>query len=109
MESGVGALDLFKVARLDFELPDEGRFPCLRIARQAAMAGGSAPAMLNASNEVAVGAFLSGRAGFTQIAEINADVINQLEVTPVDTLEAVLAADARARVAAESWLRLHAV
>lgn len=109
MDSGAATLDLFEVARLDFEPPDESRFPCLALARHAALAGGSAPAMLNASNEVAVGAFLSGQAGFTQIAEITADVLNHLEVTPVDTLEAVLAADARARVAAESWLRLHAV
>jgi 1-deoxy-D-xylulose-5-phosphate reductoisomerase len=60
IDSGVAPLDLFAIARLDFQAPDEQRFPCLRLARQAAEAGNSAPAMLNAANEVAVAAFLDG-------------------------------------------------
>ncbi len=61
VDSGVAPLDLFRIGQLDFQAPDEERFPCLRLARQAAEAGGSAPAMLNAANEVAVAAFLDGR------------------------------------------------
>ena len=58
IETGVAPLDMFKVARLDFEEPDLKRFPCLRLAYQALATGGSAPAMLNAANEVAVESFL---------------------------------------------------
>ncbi|MFO6383441.1 1-deoxy-D-xylulose-5-phosphate reductoisomerase, partial [Pseudomonas aeruginosa] len=58
IDSGVSPLDMFAVGRLDFQRPDEQRFPCLRLASQAAETGGSAPAMLNAANEVAVAAFL---------------------------------------------------
>lgn len=54
IDAGVSALDLFRIARLDFQAPDEQRFPCLRLARQAAEQGGTAPALLNAANEVAV-------------------------------------------------------
>jgi 1-deoxy-D-xylulose-5-phosphate reductoisomerase len=104
MESGVGALDLLKVARLDFEAPDEERFPCLRLARQAATAGGSAPAILNAANEIAVQAFLSGRIAFTQISEIIDSTLNSVAEVPVVTLEHVLEADAMARREANKWV-----
>lgn len=104
MESGVSALDLLKVARLDFEPPDEERFPCLRLARQAATAGGSAPVILNAANEVAVQAFLTGRTAFTQIAAIIDGTLNSLAEVPVVTLEQVLDADATARREASKWV-----
>jgi len=104
IESGVAPLDLFAVARLDFQRPDEQRFPCLRLAREAAMAGNSAPAMLNAANEVAVAAFLEGRIRYPQIACVIEDVLNAEPVIAVDELEAVFAADARARILAEQWL-----
>ena len=104
IDSGVAPLDLFAVARLDFQRPDEQRFPCLRLAREAAMAGNSAPAMLNAANEVAVAAFLDGRIRYPQIARIIEDVLNSEPVVAVDELEAVFAADGKARVLAEQWL-----
>lgn len=104
IEAGVEALDLFQVARLDFEAPDEVAFPCLRLAREAMAAGGTAPAVLNAANEVAVEAFLAGRLGFTGIAELVARVRDAEPVEAVRDLETVLEADARARRAAASWL-----
>lgn len=104
IDSGVAPLDLFSVARLDFQRPDEQRFPCLRLAREAAAAGHSAPAMLNAANEVAVAAFLGGRIRYPQIAQLIEDVLNKEPVVAVDELEAVFAADAKARVSAEQWL-----
>lgn len=104
IDSGVAPLDLFAVARLDFQRPDEQRFPCLRLAREAAMAGNSAPAMLNAANEVVVAAFLDGRIRYPQIARIIEDVLNSEPVVAVDELEAVFAADSKARMLAEQWL-----
>ncbi len=108
IDSGVAPLDLFAVARLDFQAPDESRFPCLRLARDAAEAGGSAPALLNAANEVAVQAFLQRRIRFPQIAELIGEVLNLAPVVVVDSLEVVLEADARARQLAEHWLQRHA-
>lgn len=70
MASPCQPLDLAAIARLDFEAPDEARFPALRLARQAGEAGGGAPATLNAANEVAVAAFLAGRIGFLDISLI---------------------------------------
>jgi 1-deoxy-D-xylulose-5-phosphate reductoisomerase len=107
IESGVPPLDLFAVARLDFEAPDELRFPCLRLARQAAEAGNSAPAMLNAANEVAVAAFLDGRVRYPEIASIIEDTLNLEPVVVLDDLDAVFTADAKARVLAEQWLSRH--
>ncbi|WP_044414467.1 1-deoxy-D-xylulose-5-phosphate reductoisomerase [Pseudomonas sp. FeS53a] len=104
VDSGVAPLDLFRVGRLDFQEPDEGRFPCLRLARQAAEAGGSAPAMLNAANEVAVAAFLGRRIRFTEIASIIDQVLNREAALAVESLDAVVEADARARAAAQQWL-----
>lgn len=104
VDSGVAPLDLFRVGRLDFQEPDEGRFPCLRLARQAAEAGGSAPAMLNAANEIAVAAFLKRRIRFTEIASIIDQVLNREAALAVESLDAVVEADARARAAAQQWL-----
>jgi 1-deoxy-D-xylulose-5-phosphate reductoisomerase len=104
VDSGVAPLDLFAIARLDFEAPDEQRFPCLRLARQAAEAGDSAPAMLNAANEIAVAAFLERRIRYPQIARMIEDVLNQEPVVALDTLDTVFAADARARDLAQQWL-----
>ncbi|AZC29184.1 1-deoxy-D-xylulose-5-phosphate reductoisomerase [Pseudomonas chlororaphis] len=104
IDSGVPPLDLFAVARLDFQAPDEERFPCLRLARQAAEAGNSAPAMLNAANEVAVAAFLERRIRYPEIASIIEEVLSLEPVVAVDELSAVFAADAKARALAEQWL-----
>jgi len=107
IDSGVLPLDLFAIARLDFLPPDEQRFPCLRLARQAAEAGGTAPAVLNAANEVAVAAFLERRICFPEIASMIDAVLNAQPAVPVDSLDAVLAADASTRVQAEHWLSHH--
>ena len=109
IDSGVAPLDLFAIARLDFEAPDEQRFPCLRLTREAAEAGNSAPAMLNAANEVAVEAFLQRRIRFPQIPSIIEHVLNQETVVAVPTLEAVFDADQRARSLAGHWLDRHGV
>ena len=108
IDSGVAPLDLFAVARLDFEAPDEQRFPCLRLARQAAEAGNSAPAMLNAANEVAVAAFLDGRIRFPQIPSIIEEVLSLEPIVAVEDLGAVFEADAKARALAEQWLNRNA-
>ncbi|AXK55902.1 MULTISPECIES: 1-deoxy-D-xylulose-5-phosphate reductoisomerase [Pseudomonas] len=105
IDSGVAPLDLFAIARLDFQAPDEQRFPCLRLARQAAEAGGSAPAMLNAANEVAVSAFLDRRIRYPEIASIIDEVLLLEPVVAVNELDAVFAADAKARSLAEQWLQ----
>ncbi|PRY70853.1 1-deoxy-D-xylulose 5-phosphate reductoisomerase [Halomonas ventosae] len=104
IDAGVEALDLFRVARLDFEPADEVAFPCLRLAREAMAAGGTAPAVLNAANEVAVEAFLAGRLGFTEIDELVARVRDERPVAPAGDLETILEADALARQAAHAWL-----
>ncbi|ROL74673.1 1-deoxy-D-xylulose-5-phosphate reductoisomerase [Pseudomonas vranovensis] len=107
IDSGVAPLDLFAVARLDFKAPDEQRFPCLRLAREAAEAGNSAPAMLNAANEVAVEAFLQRRIRFPEIASMIEQVLDQEPVVAVESLDAVFAADQRARQLAGQWLAHH--
>lgn len=104
IDSGVSPLDLFAIGRLDFERPDEQRFPCLRLAREAVQAGGSAPAMLNAANEVAVEAFLQRRIRFTDIARMIESVLNALPVRAVEALDTVFEADTRARELAGQWL-----
>ena len=95
--SGVGGLDLLRHPRLEFEAPDTDAFPCLRLAWEAMAAGGTAPAVLNAANEVAVSAFLQGRIGFLSIPALVEDALAALPATPVDSLDALLAADAQAR------------
>jgi 1-deoxy-D-xylulose-5-phosphate reductoisomerase len=100
MATPMAPLDLVRVGRLDFEAPDPVRFPALRLAREALAAGGAAPAILNAANEIAVAAFLDGRVGFLEIAAIVADTMARYQPDAPDTLEAVLAVDAEARVVA---------
>ena len=84
--SGVESLDLVAAARLDFEAPDLERFPALRLARSAAEAGGTSPAVLNAANEVAVAAFLDGRLGFPGIPAIIEAVLDRHQCRQVDDL-----------------------
>jgi 1-deoxy-D-xylulose-5-phosphate reductoisomerase len=95
--SGVQSLDLSLVGRLDFEPPDHARFPSLGLARAAARAGGTAPAILNAANEVAVRAFLEQRLNFTGICTVIDKVLQRLDARPVRALGDVLDADADAR------------
>ena len=110
IESGVSALDLFKIARLDFEAPDTRRFPCIALAYEALRAGGSAPAVLNAANEIAVGAFLDLQLPFQAIASVIEHTLAAIPLGAVETLEQVLAADAMARqIAQEQVMRSHAI
>jgi len=97
VNSGVQSLDMGQIGRLDFEPPDHVRFPSLGLARAAARAGGTAPALLNAANEVAVQAFLDRRLNFTGIATVIDKVLQRLDCCPVRVLGDVLDADAAAR------------
>jgi 1-deoxy-D-xylulose-5-phosphate reductoisomerase len=107
--SGVQSLDLAAAARLDFEAPDLARFPALRLARSVAEAGGTAPAVLNAANEVAVAGFLGGRLGFLGIPRLIEAVLARHDNGPADGLAAVLEADRWARELAEAMLAETAV
>jgi 1-deoxy-D-xylulose-5-phosphate reductoisomerase len=100
VESGARRLDLGAIGSLSFERPNHERFPCLPLAYLALRAGGTAPALLNAANEVAVEAFLAGRVRFTAIAEIIDETLQRLPGGPAQDLQAVIDADARARAAA---------
>ena len=97
ISSGVQSLNMCEVGRLDFESPDHARFPSLGLARDAARSGGTAPAVLNAANEIAVQAFLDQRLNFTGIATVIDRVLQRLDSTPVKALGDVLDADAAAR------------
>lgn len=98
--SGVAQLDLTEMAALQFFKPDFDRFPCLALAFDALRAGGTAPALLNAANEVAVDAFLARRIGFRDIDRVVARTLDAVAHGPAPSIEAVLAQDARAREAA---------
>jgi 1-deoxy-D-xylulose-5-phosphate reductoisomerase len=104
IDAGVAPLDLFKIATLNFAAPDFERFPCLALAYQALRSGGTAPAVLNAANEVAVDAFLNHKISFLDIPRLIKDVLEQHVCRDVNTLEDVLQADAAARIAAQEWL-----
>ncbi|MCA0304763.1 MAG: 1-deoxy-D-xylulose-5-phosphate reductoisomerase [Proteobacteria bacterium] len=104
MESPAARLDFHALAALTFERPDSGRFPALRLAREALVTGGAAPIILNAANEAAVAAFLARRIGFLDIARIVEDVIDGWDGAgrPVAGLQDVHAVDVEARVRAEA-------
>lgn len=97
---GLRPLDLAEVGQLTFERPDEDAFRCLALAREAGRAGGTAPCVLNAANEVAVHAFLGGRVGFLDIAAIVEATLDRVETGPVPAFDALYAADRAARDAA---------
>ncbi|MBY4897990.1 1-deoxy-D-xylulose-5-phosphate reductoisomerase [Cupriavidus sp. AU9028] len=97
VDAGVSALDLALAGTLTFETPDLTRFPCLALAFDALRAGGIAPAVLNAANEVAVERFLQGAIRFTDIAGIVARVLERSPAQPADSLDTVLEADRHAR------------
>ncbi len=99
-ESGARALDLAAIGQLSFERPDARRFPCLGLAYAALRSGGTAPAILNAANEIAVAAFLARRIRFSDIFMVIEATLSGVACTPADDLDAVLAADAAARAAA---------
>ena len=100
--SGAQPLDLASIRHLSFEKPDLARFPCLSLASAALRSGGTAPAVLNAANEVAVEAFLAGRLPFTGIPGVIAGTLDSVPARAADDLAAVMAADAHARRAASA-------
>ncbi len=102
--AGVRPLDLFDVARLDFEPPDLGRFPCLRLACEVAKQGGTATTILNAANEVAVAAFLEGTIRFTHLPKIIEQTLEAVSSTAAQTLAEILSADELARQAATRYI-----
>jgi len=102
--SGVASLDIIATARLDFEAPDYDRFPCLRLAQEAAAEGGTAPAILNAANEVAVDAFLDQKIRFTQIPGVIGHTLESLNSIEPRDLAAVQEADREARRVADSLI-----
>lgn len=104
IESGVRQLDLCDLARLDFAAPDHARFPCLALAEAAARAGGTAPAILNAANEMAVNAFLEHRIRFTQIPGIIEQALANVPASGDTGLVAALDADRQARDSAEHFI-----
>ncbi|HQV40582.1 MAG TPA: 1-deoxy-D-xylulose-5-phosphate reductoisomerase [Moraxellaceae bacterium] len=95
--AGVPALELFATGSLNFEAPDETRFPCLRLAREAICAGGTAPTVLNAANEIAVTAFLDGRLRFMDIPALIERTLTELPMMAADELATILEADRTAR------------
>lgn len=101
LTSGVSSLDLLQTARLDFAAPDKVRFPCLRLAYEALEAGGTAPAILNAANEVAVEAFLADQIGFLDIPKIIEEVLSVATIEPVESIEQLVFVDNAARTAAQ--------
>lgn len=105
IESGVAPLDLFKIAQLDFYQPDHVRFPCLRLAQQAMVTKGTAPAILNASNEVAVAAFLQGKIKFTEIVQLIEYVLDKQPVVQASSLEVILHEDEVARNSSHNYLK----
>jgi 1-deoxy-D-xylulose-5-phosphate reductoisomerase len=100
----VARLDLIAAGSLTFEPVDLAAFPCLRLAREAALAGGTAPCILNAANEIAVHAFLAGRIAFTRIAEVIGATLGALDSRPLSEFEILFAADRAARETARGFL-----
>ena len=96
----VPTLDLVDAGRLDFEPVDVETFPCLRLAREAAVAGGTAPCVLNAANEVAVHAFLAGRLRFLDVASVIEEALERLPAGPVRAFDSLYEADREARAVA---------
>ena len=106
IESGVEKLDLFSIAKLEFEQPDYERFPCLRLAEESIRKGGTAPTILNAANEVAVASFLNNELRFTDIAYIVEQTLTNLTSRAALSLNEILEDDQAARKEAEQLIHL---
>ncbi|MEP3560748.1 MAG: 1-deoxy-D-xylulose-5-phosphate reductoisomerase [Marinobacter sp.] len=104
--AGVAPLDLFAIGKFHFERPDVQRFPCLRLAADAFATGGTAPAVLNAANEIAVAAFLEGKLSFTDIPVIIERTLAATEVVDADSFETIFTKDAEARKQASKQIGL---
>ncbi|MDF8334869.1 1-deoxy-D-xylulose-5-phosphate reductoisomerase [Novosphingobium cyanobacteriorum] len=100
MDTPCAPLDLAAIGELTFRHPDESRFPATRLAREAVIAGGAAPAILNAANEIAVAAFLDGQIAFTRIVQCAENVLESCPLPPPASLDEVIAVDREARVKA---------
>ena len=96
-------LDLAALGSLVFRAPDEKRFPCLRLVKEAAERGGCSPAVLSAADEIAVERFLAGDIRYTDISRLVSDMLEKMPSTPCDSIETVFAVDAQARTAAREW------
>lgn len=105
IESGVASLDMFGVARLDFQEPDFQRFPCLRLAIDAMKMGGTSPTVLNAANEVAVQAFIDGNLRFIDIANVIEFALSEISPQPVKDLKMILDTDEIARDVSHSFVK----
>lgn len=106
IESGVEKLDFFSVAKLEFEKPDYERFPCLRLAEESIRKGGTAPAILNAANEIAVAAFLDNKLSFVDIAYIVEQTLQNIASRPATSLTEILEDDMASRKEAEHLIHL---
>jgi len=104
----IAPLDLVKLRSLEFDAPDIEAFPCLRLAREAAVAGGTAPCALNAANEVAVHAFLNGRLSFLGIPAVIEGVLDELGSQRVHSFETLYVIDSEARQLAGELIGVHA-
>ena len=104
IESGVASLNLLEIAKLEFEAPDTKRFPCLQLAYDALALGGTAPAILNAVNEVAVESFLNNQIHFLSIPVLIEKALNAIQSEPVSSLQQLLAIDAEARQFAQNQI-----
>jgi 1-deoxy-D-xylulose-5-phosphate reductoisomerase len=104
IESGVSSLDLLRIAKLEFEAPDFIRFPCLQLAYDALNAGGTAPTILNAVNEVAVSAFLKEQITFCDIPKLITSALDNISIEKVISIEHVIDVDARGRQYASDWI-----
>ncbi|HRD34281.1 MAG TPA: 1-deoxy-D-xylulose-5-phosphate reductoisomerase [Rhodocyclaceae bacterium] len=104
IDGGVASLDLFEISKLTFERPDLQRFPCLGLAYAALRQGGGAAAVMNAANEEAVAAFLAGRLAYTRIAEVISATLERADGLSVESIEAVIETDQRARAIAHTQI-----
>jgi 1-deoxy-D-xylulose-5-phosphate reductoisomerase len=104
IDAGVAPLNLTQLSALQFSEPDFDRFPCLALAFEAAKAGGTAPAILNAANEVAVAAFLDQRLPYLHIASVVRETLSAIQSVPASSIEIVLGADAQARQVAAQFV-----
>ncbi|MDQ9035952.1 1-deoxy-D-xylulose-5-phosphate reductoisomerase [Acinetobacter seifertii] len=104
LQTSVPALDLFEYSQLNFQAPDTQKFPALNLARQAMRAGGLAPTILNAANEIAVEAFLKERIGFTHIPQVVEHTLQDLENAAAESIESILDKDKMARSVAQQYI-----
>jgi 1-deoxy-D-xylulose-5-phosphate reductoisomerase len=107
IESGAAPLDFTTLGGLEFERHDGQRFPAVGLAREAIRLGGTAPATLNAANEIAVESFLEGRLAFTGIAQVIEQVLAEMGAQPLSSLEQVYAVDVEARALAARFVSRH--